>query len=86
MKSYWPVFYHYQNLFQMKKFIFSAALITAMAYFPVGKGYSQASIDPGEGEGTWICCQVNSNISCPDRFGFPDYENSVKRTGIKTCS
>jgi len=70
----------------MKKFIFSAALIAAMAYFPVGKGYSQASVDPGEGEETWICCQVNFNISCPDRFGFPDYENSVKRTGIKTCS
>lgn len=36
-------------------------------------------------EDRYICCQTNRNITCTDRYGF-QYDNSVKKTGVATCS
>jgi len=59
--------------------------MAVMAYFPVRKGYSHASVDPpGEEIGGTVCCAVYRVSSCWDRFG-NEYTRSETREG-KTCS
>jgi hypothetical protein len=52
----------------MKKLIFGLTFLGSFLFIN-GGAMAQASLDPGEGEAKWVCCQVLIESYCTDMHG-----------------